>query len=343
MNIQAIALEEAETKIRQTVKDLFFKRQSKAIINQAIFKIIKEASKQIKIEALKRAAEQSLLKFYENQYRELERSFSWQLPILSALFLLLNKTLSGGEIKPTKREKEEAMQILEAQGYDRSRLLGVPLQKFSNDYVKENVAPAIDRLVKQFPKDPGDISGRNSLRNRAEMEVRYNAHLDSINDFKREGTNLVICSTHADCSKRCAPYQGRVYSLDGTSGVTDDGRKYVPLEEATDVYYTTKAGVTYKNGLLGFNCRHFLVAYKSGYKFPKPNVKEERKEYEITEKQRAYEYQVRKWRTKAIENKNINIEEYLKAKRKAEEWNKEYINFSKKNNRPYYPSRTKVI
>jgi hypothetical protein len=57
------------------------------------------------------------------------------------------------------------------------------------------------------------------------------------------------------------------------------------LETATDVYYTTRAGKVWKNGLLGFNCRHYLVAYKDGLRFPKPNPKTEAREYKITEKQ----------------------------------------------------------
>lgn len=341
--MQAIALEEAETQIRKVTKDEFFAQTRKAAIDQKVFRIINEALKQIKIPSLKDAAQKSLLNFYIRQYEELQRSFWWQLSTLTALFLLNGKTLTGRDIKPTTAQKAAAVQTLTAQGYDRSRLLGVPLQKFSQDYINKNVKPALDRLAKQFAKDPEDISGRNSLRNKAEMAVRWQEHEDTIQRFKSEGVRLVICSTHADCSGRCRPWQGRVYSLDGTSGTTDDGRRFVPLETATDIYYTTKAGKQWKNGLLGFNCRHFLVPYKSGYRFPKPNVAEERKQYAITLQQRELERNVRHWRTVAIENKNLDREKYLDARAKAIAWNREYIAFSKQNNRAYYPSRTKII
>lgn len=324
-------------------KDEFFAKTRKAAIDQKVFRIINEALKQIKIPALKNAAQKSLLNFYIRQYEELQRSFWWQLSTLTALFLLNGKTLTGRDIKPTTAQKAAAVQTLTAQGYDRSRLLGVPLQKFSQDYINQNVKPALDRLTKQFAKDPEDISGRNSLRNKAEMAVRWQEHEDTIQRFKSDGVRLVICSTHADCSGRCRPWQGRVYSLDGTSGTTDDGRRFVPLETATDIYYTTKAGKQWKNGLLGFNCRHFLVPYKTGYRFPKPNAAAERKEYAITVKQRELERNVRYWRTVAIENQNIDRDKYLDARRKAIAWNREYIAFSKQNNRAYYPSRTKII
>ena len=325
------------------MKNEFFAQTPKAAIDKKVFAIIFAEEKEIKIVALAIAARQSLLRFYSDQYDELRRSFGWQLPALAALLLLNGRTLTGGDIRPTKPQTEQAKQILAERGYDASRLTGAPLQKFSRDYMRDNVKPALDRLAAQQARDPDDVSGRNTLRNRAEMEVRYNAHLEQIAALREQGVNLVICSTHADCSERCRPWQGRVYSLDGTRGRTDDGRSYVPLEEATDIYYTTKAGKTYKNGLLGFNCRHFLVPYKSGYRFPKPNAAEERREYEITQEQRRLETVVRKWRTKAVEYKNTDRESYLKARSNAIAANKAYIAFSKQNNRAYYPSRTALL
>lgn len=327
-------------------KDEFFAQTRKAAIDQKVFRIIDEALKSIKIQSLKDAAAKSLLNFYIRQYEELRRSFLWQLPVLTALFLLNGKTLTGRDIKPTTAQKAAAIQTLAAQGFDGSRLLGVPLQKFSQDYINKNVKPALDRLSKQFAKDPNDISGRNDLRNKAEMAVRWQEHEDTIQRFKDDGVRLVICSTHADCSKRCAKYQGKVYSLDGTEGYTDDGRHYRPLEYATnnpEDRYETSEGKVWQNGLFGFNCRHFLVPYKTGYRFPKPNAAEERKEYAITVKQRELERNVRYWRTVAIENQNLDRDKYLDARRKAIAWNREYIAFSKQNNRAYYPSRTKII
>lgn len=336
-------MEEAETKIRMVVKDEYFKNKSKTAIDKAIYPIIREALKSVTIPSLREAAAKSLLRFYNSQYEELRRSFGWQFFLFSAVMLLNDKTPYGAKIKPSARQKAEALQILENAGYRSPRITGVPLQRFTNNYINENVRPALERLAKQTAKDPDDITGRNTLRNKAEMEVRFEYQRDQINGFRRGGVNLVICSVHADCSERCRPWQGKVYSLDGTSGRTDDGRSYQPLENATDIYYTTKSGKTWKNGLLGFNCRHFLVPYKSGYRFPKPNAAQERREYAITEEQRRLESNVRRWRTKAVEAKGQNEKEYKKARAKAIAWNKAYIEFSKAHNRAYYPSRTKLI
>ena len=340
-------MEEAETKIRQVTKDEFFKQTRKTAIDRKIYAIIREAMAQIKIPDLRRATEASLLEFYNRQYRELRRSFSWQLPMVAALALLNGHRTDGTPARATMREQSAAWRTVETAGYSGARVMGVPMQRFSQDYIRENVQPALDRLAKQYPYDPDSgltpQEHRNSLRNRAEFEVRGQAQQDAIDGFRARGVKLVICSTHADCSERCSRWQGRVYSLDGTSGRTDDGREYVPLETATEVYYTTKAGKRWKNGLFGFNCRHFLVEYKSGYRFPKPNAELERKERAITETQRRLERNVRDWRTVAVENRGVNHDRYVEARAKAIEWNKRYIEYSQKNNRAYYPSRTKIL
>ena len=67
------------------------------------------------------------------------------------------------------------------------------------------------------------------------------------------------------------------------------------------------------------------------------------KQYKITEKQRRLEREVRYWRTEAITYKGTNEKYYKYARKKAIEYNKKYIAFSKANERAYYPSRTKLI
>lgn len=336
-----MALEEAETQIRSIVKEEYVRRTPLVVINKKVNEVIKKALAKVKIPSLRLSATKSLINFFRRQYDEIKRISPDKLLIATFLYSYLI-----GERKPTEEQKTalRRQNISISNGRASTNLTyGVPLQKFSRDYFRDNVKPIYERLVKQYPLDPNDVSGRNSLRNLAEMEVRYQSHKDSIENLKAKGVKLVIASTHADCSERCAKWQGKVFSLDGTYGTTDDGRPYEPLENATDIYYTTKAGKTYKNGLLGFNCRHFLIPYKSGYRFPKPNVNEERRQYGITLRQRELERQVRKWRTEAITLRGLNREAYLSARQKAIEWNKAYIKFSHDNGRAYYPSRTEII
>lgn len=334
-------MEEAETQIRSIVKEEYVRRTPLVVINKKVNEVIKKALSKVKIPSLRLSATKSLINFFRRQYDEIKRISPDKLLIAN----FLNSYLTG-EKKPTEEQKTalRRQNISISNGRASTNLTyGVPLQKFSRDYFRDNVKPVYERLVKQYPLDPNDVKGRNSLRNLAEMEVRYQSHKDSIENLKAKGVKIVIASTHADCSERCAKWQGKVFSLDGTYGTTDDGRPYQPLENATDIYYTSKTGKTYKNGLLGFNCRHYLVPYKSGYRFPKPNANEERRQYGITLKQRELERQVRKWRTEATTLKGLNREAYLSARQKAIEWNNAYIKFSHDNGRAYYPSRTEIL
>ena len=348
LNPQAIALEEAETEIRITAKRDYLARRPKAETDRKILAIISKYLRAVRIDILRRAAFVSLIDFYKRQYAELRRISTPTVVILAALYAMRDKSETTRNTA-IQTLKSNGVTITEANGkiyasdYRTAggQNLGVPLRKYTEDYIREKITPTMNKLSGQFAMDPDDVSGRNSLRNRAEMEIRYDDHQRTIEDLQKSGAKLVIASAHADCSDRCRPWQGRVYSLDGTSGTTEDGRKYVPLEEATNVPYTTKAGITYMNGLLGFNCRHYLVEYKPGTKFPQQTADQEKAQYEITQKQRYLERTVRKWKIETIEAESAEYRRY--ARQKAIEWNEAYVNFSRLNHRAYLPGRVRLV
>ncbi|MCH5165642.1 MAG: hypothetical protein J1G01_04505 [Clostridiales bacterium] len=335
LNLQAEALEEAQTLIRLAVRDGWLKNESKIKINAKVQKIIRNALVQINLRELREAAYRSLNTFANRQYETYLREFGMISSYVLALIALSNSKLESQEHVRAERTLYEMRLDTDARG--------VPLQEYAKDYLENRVMPVFDRIIAQKALDPDDVSGNNSLRNRAEMEVRYAVHEQNISDLRAEGVKLVVCSVHADCSDRCAKWQGRVYSLDGTSGKTEDGRSYVPLEVARDVYYTTKAGKTYKNGLLGFNCRHTLSPYSVGMVIPHVDHETQQREQRINTRQRELERRVREQRERALVYRNIERERYLKARRLAIKANKEYIQFSKDNGRAYYPSRTKLL
>lgn len=338
LNPQAETLEEAQTEIRIVVRDGYLARKPKAAINAEIQRIIKRKLKSVINAVLRSAAVRSLNAFAERQYNTYLREFG-AVPS----YILLMSTLINDA--PTTQAFERAASDIQRYAPEtfETSARGVPLQEYSRDYFKQRVAPILERLAKENALDPDDVSGRNSLRNRAEMEVRYARHIDEIEALRAAGVKLVTSSVHADCSDRCYKWQGRVYSLDGTSGVTDDGKPYVPIEVATDVYYTTKAGKQYKNGLFGFNCRHYLITYKPNMIIPKISKETQKREDAVNRRQRELERNVREWRERALMNKDIDRETYLFARKKAIEANKSYMQFSKDNGRAYYPSRVKLI
>lgn len=332
----------AETEIRRAVKDAFTRQATKTALTREVKEIIRRALKAVSIRRLKVAAYYSLWQFYDRQWREISRL---QVAKTVTWLYLLTLTQKGAGEKKTGVSKEEAERGLEAMGYTVTPALinGVPMRMYADKYFKEYVMPTFERLLADEPKDPHDISGRNSLRNRAEMEVRYQDHLDQISELKRGENKLVIASTHSDCSDRCRPWQGMVYSLDGTSGRTSDGRNFVPLEQATDIYYTTKAGITYKNGLLGFNCRHYLVPYQKGLKFPRWSKAVEQREYRITKKQRYMERVIRKWKYREDMYYGQDAELYKEAMQKVALYEKKYADFCKANHRAVEKTRTVIL
>ena len=364
LNNSAIAVEDAQTEIRIIVKQGFLRGEPRLSIERKVLKVINETVKKIALPRLASDSRQSLLQFANRQYA------LWQsLGITVSTFLFL-ATQSAKKfpykLSPTTRKETEILRDIarmspsvvlpptdkttgaplkimtpeEFRPYE-TDAKGVPLSTYYKDVWDKKVKPTLDRLADEVALDTHDYTGRNSLRNLAEMEVRYNDHLEDIERFKSDGVRLVVASAHADCSDRCAKWQGRVYSLDGSYGVTPEGHRYVPLEEATDVFYTTKAGRTYKNGLLGFNCRHKLEEY-TGKLLPTVSKERRKREYEITLEQRRLERMVRKKKVEALMLKDIDKAGYLKAKAEATRLYEAYKTYCHKNKRAYYPMRVAI-
>lgn len=206
------------------------------------------------------------------------------------------------------------------------------------DIVWNNVERGtLNNAFSQLGNSQAMVRNNQSLYGHSELVARYEERENMLNRL-RERTNLVVCDTHSDCSDRCFPWQGRVYSLDGTTGYTSDGRKYVPLEEATNVI--DKYG--YKNGLLGFNCRHKLVAYKDGLRPNKVTKKEQRIQNELTAKQRLLEREIRYSKDLAIGFKGIDKDKFKYYSQKTRNLTAEYRQFCRDNNRVEYRSRLQI-
>lgn len=324
-------------RIRLIVKEAFLFGRTKAEIDKRISRAITGATEKVNIECLKGDIERSLWSFANRQ-----RTLWSRIPFGAAGLAVI---IGGMEGRDTSRAERKLSPIdssnLSSIVYEQHQK-GVPLQQYYTEVWKEKVKPIFDRICAESARDPNDRRGRNTLRNLAEMEVRYQEHQENIQALRNSGVRLVMASSHADCSDRCAKWQGRVYSLDGTSGFTSDGRKFVPLEEATDIYYTTKAGRTYKNGLLGFNCRHHLMAYREGVGVQKVSVDERKREYAITRTQRQLEREVRLARTEAEIYKGLHNKTEKVARQAARAQYDKYKAFCEENNRAYYPMRVEI-
>lgn len=350
LNKQTSVLVDAQTDIKIAIKGGVLSGAPSYAIKAKIREIIESVLKRINSTVLRENARISLMQFAEKAYMTLRNVLP--NPTMSlAVYLLtksINKKRAAGKLTqeefyaPSSYAERQAMKTLSNGGYFHTTAKGIPLREFQKTYI-DRVSKALSDIASQNALDSDDLTGRNSLRNFAEMQVRYERHLEEIQKLKNDGVKLVVCSVHADCSDRCKEWQGRVYSLDGTYGTTEDGRQYIPLEVATDVYYTTKKGKRYKNGLLGFNCRHKLLPYKVGMLIPTISEEERKREDLITKRQRELERTVIRWREEALMQKGVNAVGYKNARKNAINANKRYQEYSKTNGRAYYPDRVKIL
>ena len=348
LNPQASVLVDAQTDIKTIIKNGILNGMPFSIIQSKTREVIDKALQKIKSSTLRTDARVSLMQFANTAYAQLKMQFPNPVKAVAIYTLVKGislafdkgKTFQAGEMYIPKTNAEKtAFKELYGDVFA-TQAKGIPAQEFSKTYMKQ-VSDAMHKLADLQALDPNDVTERNKLRNLAEMQVRYDRHQEEIEQLKTDGVKLVICSVHGDCSERCSGWQGRVYSLDGTYGTTKDGRKYVPLEEATDnAEQRTRKGVP--NGLLGFNCRHKLYPYKEGIVAPYVSQGEQVRERAITQRQRELERYVVHWREETLAQKG-NAVEYKKAKIKARYWFDEYVKFSKENNRAYYPDRVKIL
>lgn len=341
--------------MRIIARDNYFKRRTFEDAYKAARRVIQSTVNSIKIPSLQQAAGRSLLSFFSRAWNELERINPADILLLAAL-LKKRKVLPAVSPLPKMTETRATRIIADTAPVSMpgggttpttpapftAPIYGNAGEEYSKTYMRR-VELVMNELADMDALDPD--STRATLRARAEIEVRHQRQLDDRATLERRGVKLVIISAHADCSERCAPFQGRVFSLDGTTGRTEDGKPYEPIENATNIYARSKSGEIYPyyNGLFGFNCRHYMTEYKAGMAAPKWSKDRERREYAITERQRQLERQVRKWKARAEMYKGIDDKEYKRARLKAREYDAEYIRYSRENERAYYPSRTKLL
>ena len=367
---------DGQTAIKQFCKAEYMKGHSWPAIQKSLKKLIKTFVDRVEHKTLKEQVAKSLYGLAVRLWKTMQASASFgSLGALLALIALKNRSYKSEAEKnrylaivdglpDTPRKPPDTPQPIktdlpinptgnakktwEEWFMRRKKVFGAEVQGKVARYWKD-VEETMRRMAREMAideEDARDVKRRNSLRASAEIQVRQAGHEKELADLKANGHRLVICSTHADCSKRCEKWQGRVYSLDGMSGETDDKRKFVPLEVATkgpEAVYTTKAGRTYYNGLLGFNCRHRLVPYEKGKKPTQYSKEEVAKERAIDQKQRWYERQIIRAREEAIMAKDIDKKKYAYWKEQAKRLMAEYREYSHENGRKYYVSRVKIF
>jgi hypothetical protein len=192
----------------------------------------------------------------------------------------------------------------------------------------ETKLQAVQRAINEFA-DAGitgfvDKAGRNwNIGSYSDMAVRtavgraaMAGHELRLGELEHD---LVIVSQHPDECPLCRQYEGKIFSLKGTS------EKYPPLAVA-------KAG-----GLFHCNCGHVATAYFEGFTSPMPEKIGKPTDYEEKQKQRAIERQIRKWKNR--EAVAITPQERAKAEARRKEWQLAMREFIKDTGRRRKPER----
>lgn len=312
-----------QSEIKEFVKNAVLNSFMIIGFNEKVMKMIVDGLEPIDDENLKEIATRTLFRFAQQEFR-------WQSELL------------GLGILPVALATYNREQV-------RDTDLKV-MQEVINKTVRELPLEKINQTYSQLGNSQAKVSFGQSLYGRAELNARYQEQQKMVRDL-REKTQLVICDTYSDCSDRCKNWQGRVYSLNGTSGRTEDGKEYIPLETATNAIFKG-----HRNGLLGYNCRHKLVPYKTGMSANKVSETERKREYEITNQQRLYEREIRKHKdlassfkrgsqnTRQFNKQQIEYmnSKYQEHKYKADMLTQQYYKFCEDNNRVKYRSRISI-
>ena len=208
------------------------------------------------------------------------------------------------------------------------------------DYTTQ-VKQAMNELASQKLSD-----GKSSLRNSAEIKVRYEVINEDLQKLKDKGTKFVISSAHANASERCQWWQGKIFEIDidiatremGQYGGVKpqqtikgyiDGKPYYSLKEACE------------NGFLSFNCQHRLIAYYKGIHIQQYDLVKVEKRRNVSQTQRGMERQIRDLRTRLVLATDEQEEKVLRKRIKSQK--EKYAKFCESNGVPRYDWRTKII
>ena len=152
---------------------------------------------------------------------------------------------------------------------------------------------------------------------------------------------LIEVSSHMGARPLCATYQGRIFSRDGSKGVTVDGA-------GGKIYYTPLSETSYGQpaGLFGINCGHVQYPFVPGINFQRyfPYPKEENdRRYMQFQQQRAMERGIRAAKRECMMLQEVDDTEGLqKASLRLRNQREKYRAYCKETGLKQHNDRTQV-
>ncbi|MFD9859749.1 phage minor capsid protein [Streptomyces alboflavus] len=177
-------------------------------------------------------------------------------------------------------------------------ILGVDTRRQATQRALERFA---DRGLRTFVDKGGRAWHMTSY---AEMAVRtavgraaVEAHGDKL---RAAGVGLVIVSNAPHECPLCAPFEGEVLSLDGPGGArTIEAEHAIEDGRTVRVHVAGSLDEARRQGLQHPNCRHSTSAYLPGVTRAPVEHSEDPNGYEASQRQRAIERAIRKWKNRA--------------------------------------------
>lgn len=179
------------------------------------------------------------------------------------------------------------------------------------------------------------------------MDIRTTVHNAAVQGQRARsadyGVSTFQISSHPGARPLCAPYQGKFYSWDNTSGTVHDlyGRSY-----HYDGINTTSYGQP--AGIFGINCGHSPQTFVDGYNIPRyeptSDPEANAREYQEMQQQRYMERQIRNEKTQALAYQAAGDDEAFKATAiRIKEKQREYEAYCKEHDLPKRVDRTQVV
>ena len=334
-----VAITDGSTKIKETIIDALRNGLSEKELTKRLNKIIADTIKQFADNPeLQEDMRRGLIVSARKWNYELSQTFK----ILNTN--LVNQARSLGLLVKdisSLNSKDTNLLIDKFRPYLDHDARGIPLIENYEKQVKmaiKALSAEPPKIVKVSRKDGVEYTYTMSARNRAEIAARYEANLKDLQDLISKGVKYVWTTSHPNCSNRCKPHQGKLYSLDPNDKQgTINGNSYTYLGDV----------LALNNGnsiINGYNCRHRLVEYKDGSVAPNEYTEAEiKKEYSIDARQRSYENQIRQLKTEErLLRASGDFETASRLRKRWRRLNKNYEIFSLKNNRPFYRWRTRI-
>ena len=277
-------IQKAETKIKLLILAAFLYAKSLHALRNEINGVIYWLDKQIPIDlkdrkaylqGLKNTSERFILLYYKKP----------QITFKLAKQSLIEVTPQGKKVPEIKTPKE----LLDFTSNPKNMWAEAKAVPNVVDYPK-----AVQEKIKELSCTPATTyePGKKpiSLWQKAELEVRYDAQMEMLDDLRNSGVQYAWTSSHPDCSKRCEPWQGKLMDLTNHAKgpnhqvTTIDGH---PVYSLVDIMAKTDKYGYHNNIICGFNCRHKLIPYKEGIYGPKQYTEKD------VAKQRAIEQRIR--------------------------------------------------